>query len=87
MSMNLNGTEVLGFGLVLWWKHKHNQQAFFDVKDRHHEEVYLENLKRFQFRELQVATNNFSSKNILGKGGFENVYKGVLSDGTLVVSC
>ncbi|XLS85711.1 hypothetical protein HN51_035877, partial [Arachis hypogaea] len=49
--------------------------------------VYLENLKRFQFRELQVATNNFSSKNILGKGGFENVYKGVLSDGTLVVSC
>ncbi|KAL4373638.1 hypothetical protein AHAS_Ahas05G0101800 [Arachis hypogaea] len=32
MSMNLNGTEVLGFGLVLWWKYKHNQQAFFDVK-------------------------------------------------------
>ncbi|XP_020977788.1 protein NSP-INTERACTING KINASE 1 isoform X3 [Arachis ipaensis] len=75
---------VLGFGLVLWWRHKHNQQAFFDVKDRHHEEVYLGNLKRFQFRELQVATNNFSSKNILGKGGFGNVYKGVLSDSTLV---
>ncbi|RDY02300.1 Protein NSP-INTERACTING KINASE 1, partial [Mucuna pruriens] len=75
---------VLGFGLVLWWRHKHNQQAFFDVKDRHHEEVYLGNLKRFQFRELQIATNNFSSKNILGKGGFGNVYKGVLPDGTLV---
>ncbi|WVZ06622.1 hypothetical protein V8G54_019968, partial [Vigna mungo] len=51
---------------------------------RHHEEVYLGNLKRFQFRELQISTNNFSSKNILGKGGFGNVYKGVLSDGTLV---
>ncbi|KAF7803141.1 protein NSP-INTERACTING KINASE 1-like [Senna tora] len=75
---------VLGFGLVLWWRHKHNQQAFFDVKDRHHEEVYLGNLKRFHFRELQVATNNFSSKNILGKGGFGNVYKGLLPDGTLV---
>ncbi|KAG4937566.1 hypothetical protein JHK85_052485 [Glycine max] len=75
---------VLGFGLVLWWRHKHNQQAFFDVKDRHHEEVYLGNLKRFQFRELQIATNNFSSKNILGKGGFGNVYKGVFPDGTLV---
>ncbi|RDX58090.1 Protein NSP-INTERACTING KINASE 1, partial [Mucuna pruriens] len=75
---------VLGFGLVLWRRHKHKQQAFFDVKDRHHEEVYLGNLKRFQLRELQIATNNFSNKNILGKGGFGNVYKGVLPDGTLV---
>ncbi|KAL9297363.1 hypothetical protein ACSQ67_023259 [Phaseolus vulgaris] len=75
---------VIGFGGVIWWRHKHNQQAFFDVKDRHHEEVYLGNLKRFQFRELQISTNNFSSKNILGKGGFGNVYKGVLPDGTLV---
>lgn len=41
-------------------------------------------MKRFQFRELQIATNNFSSKNILGKGGFGNVYKGILQDGTLV---
>ncbi|KAL4321570.1 hypothetical protein AHAS_Ahas14G0123700 [Arachis hypogaea] len=32
MSMNLNGTEVLDFGLVLWWKHKHNQKPFFDDK-------------------------------------------------------
>ncbi|KAL2335341.1 hypothetical protein Fmac_016554 [Flemingia macrophylla] len=75
---------VLGFGLVLWRRHKHKQQAFFDVKERHHEEVYLGNLKRFQLRELQIATNNFNNKNILGKGGFGNVYKGILPDGTLV---
>ncbi|KAK2366111.1 histidine kinase osmosensor [Trifolium repens] len=75
---------VLGFGLVLWRRHKHNRQAFFDVKDRHHEEVYLGNLKSFQLRELQIATHNFSNKNILGKGGFGDVYKGILSDGTLV---
>lgn len=42
------------------------------------------NLRRFQFRELQVATSNFASKHILGKGGFGIVYKGVLSDGTVV---
>ncbi|KAM6549305.1 hypothetical protein CsatB_020981 [Cannabis sativa] len=75
---------ALGFGAVLWWRHRRNQQKFFDVKDRHHEEISLGNLKRFHFRELQVATNNFSSKNILGKGGFGHVYKGTLHDGTFV---
>ncbi|KAG1364333.1 protein NSP-INTERACTING KINASE 1 [Cocos nucifera] len=74
----------LGLGLFLWWRQRHNQQIFFDVNDQHNEEVCLGNLKRFQFRELQIATNNFSSKNILGKGGFGNVYKGQLQDGTLV---
>ncbi|XP_008783060.2 protein NSP-INTERACTING KINASE 1-like [Phoenix dactylifera] len=74
----------LGFGLFLWWRQRRNQQIFFDVNDQHNEEVCLGNLKRFQFRELQIATNNFSSKNILGKGGFGNVYKGQLQDGTLV---
>jgi len=36
----------------------------------------LGNLKHFGFRELQHATYSFSSKNILGAGGFGNVYKG-----------
>lgn len=75
---------IIVFGLLLWWRHRHNQQTFFDVKDRHHEEVSLGNLRRFQFRELQIATDNFSNKNILGKGGFGNVYKGYLLDGTSV---
>ncbi|WOK92975.1 protein NSP-INTERACTING KINASE 1-like [Canna indica] len=72
------------FGLFIWCNQRHNQQIFFDVNDQHKEEVLLGNLRRFQFRELQVATNNFSSKNLLGKGGFGNVYKGQLPDGTLV---
>ncbi|OIV90181.1 hypothetical protein TanjilG_01377 [Lupinus angustifolius] len=84
LSLGCLSLVILGFGLVMWWRHKHNQQTFFDVKDRHHEEVYLGNLKRFQLRELQIATNNFSNKNILGKGGFGIVYKGVLSDGIIV---
>ncbi|KAK6255640.1 hypothetical protein SCA6_016945 [Theobroma cacao] len=75
---------VLILGLLLWWRQRRNEQIFFDVKDRHHEEVSLGNLRRFQFRELQIATHNFSSKNILGKGGFGNVYKGILQDGTIV---
>ncbi|KAJ6936361.1 hypothetical protein NC652_011161 [Populus alba x Populus x berolinensis] len=75
---------ILGIGLFLWWRQRHNQQTFFDVKDRQHEEVSLGNLRRFQFRELQISTNNFSNKNILGKGGFGIVYKGILHDGTVV---
>lgn len=57
---------------------------FFKIAEQHHEEVSLGNLKRFQFRELQMATNNFSNKNIIGKGGFGNVYKGYIRDGTVV---
>ncbi|XP_062111250.1 protein NSP-INTERACTING KINASE 2 [Humulus lupulus] len=75
---------ILGFGFLLWWRYRHNQQIFFDVNEQHHEEVCLGNLKRFQFRELQMATNNFSSKYLVGKGGFGNVYKGCLRDGTVV---
>lgn len=41
-------------------------------------------LKRFSLRELQVATDSFSNKNILGRGGFGKVYKGRLADGSLV---
>lgn len=47
-------------------------------------DVLLGQLRKFSFRELQIATDNFNTKNILGKGGFGNVYKGYLSDGSLV---
>ncbi|KAM7461611.1 hypothetical protein LguiA_029732 [Lonicera macranthoides] len=39
---------------------------------------------RFTFDEIKVATKNFSRGNIIGRGGYGNVYKGVLTDGSEV---
>uniref|UniRef100_A0A0D3G578 non-specific serine/threonine protein kinase n=1 Tax=Oryza barthii TaxID=65489 RepID=A0A0D3G578_9ORYZ len=38
----------------------------------------------FSSAELKLATNNFSSQNILGEGGYGPVYKGKLPDGKVV---
>ncbi|CAN6678643.1 unnamed protein product [Malus baccata var. baccata] len=60
------------------------QDHFFNEPAEEDPEVHLRQLKRFSLRELQVATDTFSDKNILCRGGFGKVYKGCLADGTLV---
>ncbi|GAA0183642.1 transmembrane signal receptor [Lithospermum erythrorhizon] len=70
--------------LLAWHRRKKPQDHFFDVPAEEDPEVHLGQLKRFSLRELQVASDNFSNKNILGRGGFGKVYKGRLADGTLV---
>ncbi|XP_042498504.1 protein NSP-INTERACTING KINASE 3-like isoform X2 [Macadamia integrifolia] len=75
---------IIVVGLFLWWRHRHNQQIFFDVNDQYDPEVCLGHLKRYTFKELRAATDHFNSKNILGSGGFGIVYKGCLLDGTIV---
>ncbi|KAE8674985.1 Receptor-like cytosolic serine/threonine-protein kinase RBK2 [Hibiscus syriacus] len=37
--------------------------------------------KCFSFEEIFVATNGFSSENLVGKGGYAEVYRGVLNNG------
>ncbi|KAK3010745.1 hypothetical protein RJ639_011298 [Escallonia herrerae] len=66
------------------WRRRKPQDNFFDVPAEEDPEVHLGQLKRFSLRELQVASDNFSNRNILGRGGFGKVYKGRLADGTLV---
>ncbi|ONK75478.1 uncharacterized protein A4U43_C03F17280 [Asparagus officinalis] len=72
---------AIGFA---WWRRRKPQEYFFDVPAEEDPEVHLGQLKRFSLRELLVATDGFSNKNILGRGGFGKVYKGRLADGSLV---
>ncbi|KAK8919281.1 Somatic embryogenesis receptor kinase 1 [Platanthera zijinensis] len=71
------------FGFA-WWRRRKQQDYFFDVPAEEDPKVHLGQLKRFSLRELQVATDGFSNKNILGRGSFGKVYKGRLVDGSLV---
>ncbi|KAG6415350.1 hypothetical protein SASPL_122761 [Salvia splendens] len=41
-------------------------------------------LIRFTFDEIKAATRNFARDHIIGRGGYGNVYKGVLPDGSEV---
>ncbi|XP_028769433.1 protein NSP-INTERACTING KINASE 3 [Neltuma alba] len=75
---------VVIIGFLVWWRYRHNQQIFFDVNEQYDPEVRLGHLKRYSFKELRAATDHFSSKNILGRGGFGIVYKGRLNDGSIV---
>ncbi|KAG4991703.1 hypothetical protein JHK87_025160 [Glycine soja] len=45
-----------------------------------HESAILEPLQ-FDLAVIEAATNNFSNENCIGKGGFGEVYKGILPDG------
>ncbi|CAN6543118.1 unnamed protein product [Malus baccata var. baccata] len=69
---------------LAYWRRRKSQDHLFDVPAEEDREIHLRQLKRFSLRELQVATDTFSNKNIIGRGGFGKVYKGCLADGTLV---
>ncbi|KAE9589609.1 putative protein kinase RLK-Pelle-RLCK-VI family [Lupinus albus] len=45
---------------------------------------FRSSLVTFSLSELRNATNNFSNENIIGRGGFAEVFKGRLQDGQLI---
>lgn len=76
-------------GFYIWWDKKWRRKGE-DIGWGSEEMVSRPRMRPntgaiwFKIHELEKATNNFSPKNFIGRGGFGIVYKGKLDDGTLV---
>ncbi|KAE9601343.1 putative transferase, protein kinase RLK-Pelle-LRR-II family [Lupinus albus] len=79
---------VLCLGAIFTYRyhqmHRHKSDVFVDVSGEDEIKISFGQLRRFSWRELQVATKNFSESSVIGQGGFGKVYRGILSDNTKV---
>ncbi|KAF3524649.1 hypothetical protein F2Q69_00047901 [Brassica cretica] len=71
---------VLVLGLVLCRRRKSYRRTEIETDSA----ISTENSSQYDFKTIQAATNKFSSTNKLGEGGFGEVYKGKLPNGTEV---
>ncbi|KAM6574518.1 hypothetical protein CsatA_022845 [Cannabis sativa] len=71
---------LLIIGIITWKRYQNNKHAKETSKLSGMELI----TGSFTLRQLRAATDDFHSDNILGKGGFGSVYKGHLSDGTVI---
>ncbi|XP_023733027.1 probable LRR receptor-like serine/threonine-protein kinase RFK1 isoform X2 [Lactuca sativa] len=71
---------VLLILFILWRRKCFKRQR---TNDKDFEGMSLKTIS-FTYKQLKSATDNFSPSNKIGEGGFGPVYKGTLSDGTLI---
>ncbi|CAL9761758.1 unnamed protein product [Musa acuminata subsp. burmannicoides] len=83
IPLSVGCTLVLSLLLLVFWLCCCKWSMHFAADDLDYE-FEMGHLRRFSYRELQAATENFNAKNILGQGGFGVVYKGHLRNGTMV---
>ncbi|AET01445.1 G-type lectin S-receptor-like Serine/Threonine-kinase [Medicago truncatula] len=68
---------------LLWRKcsTRHRGSKSQNLINREQNQMKIDELPVYEFAKLEAATNNFHFGNILGKGGFGPVYKGIMQDG------
>ncbi|KAJ6893689.1 LRR receptor-like serine/threonine-protein kinase [Populus alba x Populus x berolinensis] len=84
VAIGASSTFVISVMLLVCWVHCYRSRLLFTSYVQQDYEFDIGHLKRFSFRELQIATSNFSPKNILGQGGYGVVYKGCLPNKTFI---
>ncbi|EPS59195.1 hypothetical protein M569_15614, partial [Genlisea aurea] len=78
------GCFLLSSQVMMYRRGVGKSDQFVDVEGGEVDQIEFGQLKRFSWRELQLATDNFSEANVLGQGGFGKVYRGVLADETKI---
>ncbi|RHN39086.1 putative protein kinase RLK-Pelle-DLSV family [Medicago truncatula] len=68
---------------LLWLRRsaRHKGRQSRNLTTRECKQMKLDELPLYDFEKLETATNSFHFNNMLGKGGFGPVYKGVTEDG------
>ncbi|XP_035549624.1 probable leucine-rich repeat receptor-like serine/threonine-protein kinase At3g14840 isoform X3 [Juglans regia] len=72
---------ILFIVAILWWKGCLGQRSTATEHDLRGLDLKT---GTFTLRQIKTATNNFDAANKIGEGGFGSVYKGLLSDGTMM---
>ncbi|KAI8536576.1 hypothetical protein RHMOL_Rhmol10G0268200 [Rhododendron molle] len=76
------GCLLLIVGLILWYHRSTKAKAASRGEILGASE--LQGPKTFSYKDLKSATNNFSNETKLGEGGFGDVFKGTLKNGSIV---
>ncbi|KAL0338277.1 UNVERIFIED_CONTAM: Wall-associated receptor kinase-like 20 [Sesamum angustifolium] len=76
-------------GFLVYRQRKYMKETARKTLIREREEILNANpsgksAKIFSGKEIKKATSDFSSENVLGSGGFGEVFKGILDDGTAI---
>ncbi|XP_057821775.1 probable LRR receptor-like serine/threonine-protein kinase At1g06840 [Cryptomeria japonica] len=70
--------------IVLKKRMKHNNTASRKKLLEARKRVKVSDVRDFNFDEMALATNDFSTSMQIGQGGYGKVYKGIFADGTIV---
>ncbi|KAJ9541185.1 hypothetical protein OSB04_027691 [Centaurea solstitialis] len=77
----IGGTIGLLFILIVLWFFLRFRKK---PKKSEEESPDMKGAINYNYKDLELATNNFSKENILGKGGFGEVFKAILDDNNTV---